>query len=122
MLTSRSRSSRPSVSFPISYFLFPIRQVSLGPASRSVVPLLGARGGVRLVRADDDAPPGAVALRIARRVADHVLARELVGDLSVDAGQLVGRVREEHAATGLLRELAQHVVRLIERPAQVIGP
>src|SRR5262249_16969514 len=68
----------------------------------------GARGHVRARHADDDAPPRSVALGIPRRVADRVLARELVGDLAVDVvevGQLVG---EERPAACLLRELTQH--------------
>src|SRR5580765_6961628 len=74
---------------------------------RRVVALFRAGGDVGFLHADEDAAPGAVALRVARRVANHVLAGELVGDLAVDADQLRCRAREEHAAAGLLRELAQ---------------
>src|SRR4029079_5661765 len=99
--------------FPIRYFLFAISDF-LRSARWSVVALLGARGGVLVVGAHDDPSPGAVAFWIARRVADHVLARELVGDLPVNAGQLVRGAREENAAAGLLREPAAHRGPLVE--------
>src|SRR6476469_7045464 len=110
----RERAARELIplrlsNFPLQLALRTLHLALLRTSSWSVVALLGARGGVRLVGAHDDPPPGAVALRVARRVADHVLARELVGDLPVDAGQLVRGAREEHPAARLLRELAQHV-------------
>src|SRR6185436_13452677 len=88
---------------------------------RRVVALFRAGGDVGFLHADEDAAPGAVALRVARRVANHVLAGELVGNLAVDAAKFPCRAREEDAAAGLLRELAQHVVGFVEGPAQVVG-
>ena len=76
--------------------------------------MLGPRRHARTGHADDDAAPRAVALRVARGVADRVLAGELVGDLAVDAGQLRQLVREERRGPGFLRELAQHELRLLE--------
>ena len=91
---------------------------------RREVALLGPRRHARPGHADDDAAPGAVALRVPRRVADRVLARELVGDLAVDAGQLGDLRREERAAAGFLRELAQHELGFLEalgRRAGAVG-
>src|SRR5581483_7294001 len=81
---------------------------------RREVAELGARGGVRAVDADHDAAPGAVAFRVARGVADDVLARQLVGDLAVDAVEVRQLVREEGAAARLLRELPQDELRFLE--------
>jgi hypothetical protein len=75
---------------------------------------LGSRGHARTGHADDDAAPGAVAFRVARGVADRVLAGELVGDLAVDTGQLRKLAREERARSRFLRELAQHELRFLE--------
>src|SRR5947209_2844405 len=81
---------------------------------RREVPELGPRRDVRTVGADDHAPPRTIALRIPRGVADRVLAREFVRDLTVDAGQLRELVREERPRAGFLRELAQHELRFLE--------
>src|SRR5437868_11886992 len=61
------------------------------------------------------AAPRAVALRVLRRVADRVLARQLVGNLCVDAVQLGELVREKCPASGLLRHLAQDEFRFLEQ-------
>src|SRR2546425_23561 len=62
----------------------------------------------------DDVAPRAVAARIARRVAECVLARELVGDLVVHGDQLADLAGEERASARFLRELAEHELRLLE--------
>src|SRR5262245_35117953 len=64
------------------------------------ITLLGARRRARAIGAHDDAPPRTIPLRVLRRVADRVLARELVRNLAVDAGELVDVVREERAPAG----------------------
>src|SRR5689334_4947067 len=81
---------------------------------RREVALLGSRGKVGAVDADHDTPPRAVALRVAGRVADRVLARQLVGDLSVDAVQIRELTREERTAACFLGELAQHELGFLE--------
>ncbi len=68
--------------------------------------------------------PSRFALR--RRITEGVLARQLIGDLRVDAGQLRRLRREERAPAGFLRELPQHEFGFLEslgarrsfRPAQ----
>src|SRR5262245_29318105 len=58
--------------------------VDLTRRRRTEVALLRARHGVGPVRANHHAPPRPVAPCVLRRVADRVLARQLVGDLAVD--------------------------------------
>src|SRR5262245_14529123 len=58
--------------------------IVLGRCAWREVALLGARDGVLAAAADNEAPPGAVAPRIARGVAERVLARQFVGDLTVN--------------------------------------
>src|SRR6185436_9730949 len=82
---------------------------------RAEVSLLGPRRHPGTRRLDHDAAPGAVALRVLRRIADSVLARELVGNLSVDPAQLGELVREERTAACLLRELLEHELRFLEQ-------
>ena len=53
------------------------------------------------IHADRQAPPGAVSLRVLRHVPDDVLVGQFVGDLPVDAGQVLDAGREERAAAGL---------------------
>ena len=64
--------------------------------------------------------------RVPRRVADRVLARQLVGNLAVDVGELGDLSREERAAAGFLRELPHHELGFLEalRAARrrVVGP
>src|SRR5687767_6381646 len=79
-----------------------------GSGGWSEIPLFCACRGVWRCDTHHDAPPGAVTLGIARRVAQRVLARQLVGDLAVDARQLGNVAGEEHAPAGLLCQLAQH--------------
>src|SRR4051812_18130742 len=81
---------------------------------RREVSQFGACLQARACDAHDDAPPRAVALRVARGVADRVLARQLVGNLPVDAGELRQLVREERPRAGFLRELAEHELRFLE--------
>ena len=76
-------------------------------ARRREVPELGPGRQLTSVDADDDTTPTAVASRIARRVADGVLARQLVGDLAVDLGEVEHLIGEEGAPAGFLRELPQ---------------
>src|SRR5262245_6257849 len=92
---------------------------------RAVVPLLGTGRDARAFDPDHDSPPGAVALGVARRVADRVLARQLLGDLCVNRRQLRDGVREERAAAGFLGELAQDEFRFAEtarRAGALVGP
>src|SRR4051794_34499755 len=83
------------------------------PRCRRVIAALGAWGEVRLRHLDDDTAPGTVALRILRRVAERVLARELVGDLSVHAVQILDLRGEVRLAASLLRQLAHDELRLM---------
>jgi len=81
----------------------------------------GARRDVRPGDLHDHAAPGAVALRVARGVAQRVLAGELVGDRRVDAVQIVDLRREERASARFLRELAHHELRLAEAAGLRVG-
>src|SRR5439155_20002232 len=81
---------------------------------RREISLLGPRREVRSANADDDAAPGPVAARVARGVAQRVLARQLVGNLPVDVRQLRRLGWEEGAPPGFLRELAQHELGFLE--------
>src|SRR5262245_2919182 len=82
--------------------------------ARREVSLFGARRRVGAIDAHDDAAPRTVALRIARRVADRVLARQLLGDLAVDVREFLCLVRKERAAAGLERQLTEDELRLLE--------
>ena len=86
----------------------------MSAAWRREVPELGARGEIRTHDPDDDAPPGSVTLRVLRGVAHGVLARQLVGNLSVDAGEIGDLVREERPSAGFLGELPHHEFRFLE--------
>src|SRR5262245_48845611 len=81
---------------------------------RAVVTLLGARGNARPIDPDDHAAPRAIALGVAGAVADGVLARQLLGDLLVNGGELRHRVRKECSPAGLLGELPKDELRLPE--------
>src|SRR3954454_18533687 len=81
---------------------------------RREVSLLGAGRQAWPGDANDDAAPRPVALRVPRRIANRVLARELVGDLSVDARQFRELVGEERAGACLLRELTQDELGFLE--------
>src|SRR5262245_36231815 len=83
-------------------------------ACRREIAQLGAWHGVLPIDAYDHAAPGAVAFRVARRVADGVLTRELIGNLTVDTRQFAHLCREKRSTAGLLRELAQHELRFLE--------
>src|SRR5919108_1054347 len=106
---------------PTSFYILHFRFFTFGAASIDrmsgrwrVVALFRAGSHIGLIHANDDTPPGAVAFGVTRGVADCVLARELLGDLSVDVGELANLTREKHPAAGLLRELPQHEIRLVE--------
>src|SRR5215203_258080 len=88
---------------------------------RRVVTLFGPRGRIRDRYAHNDAPPRAVALGIPGGVPEGVLARQLVGDLAVDACQLRDLPREEDAAAGLLRQLTQHELRIAEPASPLVA-
>src|SRR5262245_6914801 len=77
-------------------------------ARRREIPLLGTWHCVLPIDAHDHPAPGAVALRVARCVANCVLARELVGNLTVDARQLADLCRKKRPPASLLRQLAEH--------------
>src|SRR5687768_17526767 len=81
---------------------------------RGVVALLRPRRGIRAGHLDDHAPPGPVALLVLRRIADGVLARQLVRYLRVDAREILEAVREERTAAGFLGELTHDEFRLAE--------
>src|SRR6266852_2981511 len=83
------------------------------------VSLFGARAQAWPGHAHNNSAPGAVALRILRRVADDVLARELVGNLTVDARQIRELRGEERTAARFLRELPQHELGFLEALARV---
>src|SRR6266853_3770704 len=82
---------------------------------RPEVSLLGARDGVRAIHADDYAAPRPVTARVLGGVADRVLTRQLIGNLSVHVCQVVHLVREERASARFLRQLAQHELRFAEK-------
>src|SRR5262245_17088096 len=80
------------------------------------VALFGACRDVWPVDSNHHPTPGAVMPRIVRRVADDVLARQLVRDLAVDVGQIRNLIREEGPAARFLRELPQHEFGFLEAP------
>src|ERR1041385_5281900 len=90
-----------------------VRYYFVGLLRRAEISLLRPGRRPRTRRLHDDPAPGAVALGVLRRVADRVLARELVGNLPVDAVQLGDLVREERPAAGLLGELPHHELRFL---------
>src|SRR5438093_13470514 len=78
------------------------------------IPLFGSRLKLGAVDADDDAAPGPVALRVTRGVAEGVLTRQLVGDLTVDFRQIAHLTREERPSARFLGELAQRKFSFLE--------
>src|SRR5262249_61847783 len=88
------------------------------------VALLGARRGIRPIHPNDHSAPRAVTLRILRGVPDGVLTGQLVGNLSVNAGEVRQLLRQEQPSAGLLRELAQDELRFFEalRARLVVPP
>src|SRR5438045_9574772 len=81
---------------------------------RCEISLLGARRQARAVHSHHDAAPCAVASRVARSIADRVLARELVPNLPVGVVQVRQLTGEERASAGLLRHSSQAELRLTE--------
>src|SRR6186713_1142931 len=86
-----------------------------------VVTILGAGAATWSRDLDNETTPRAIALRIQRRVANRVLACELVGDLSVDVRQVINLHRKEGAPTCLPRQCPQHELRVAKTLRPQVG-
>src|SRR5690242_18964584 len=81
------------------------------PGCRRVVAALSAWGKIRLRHLHDNASPGTIPLRVHGRVAERVLARELIGDLAVHAVQFLDVCLVVRLAAGFLVQLPHHELR-----------